>query len=74
MLTFCKAELKEPFIRFRVFKVNGAPYAIQDVDCPLTFVQIFDAPHELPDSAIIQRLADHCEVVTYQRGFFRNPG
>lgn len=74
LLTFRKGELKERFVRSRVFKVNGAPYAIQDVDCPLTFVQIFDVPHELPDSAIIQRLADHCEVVTYQRGFFRNPG
>ena len=65
LLTFQKADLKERFVRSSVLKVNGAPYAIQDVDRPLTFVQIFDAPHELPDSAIIQRLADYCEVVTY---------
>lgn len=74
LLTFRKAELKERFVRSNVLKVNGAPYAIQDVDRPLTFVQIFDAPHELPDSAIIQRLADYCEVVTYRRGFFRDHG
>ena len=74
MLTFRKADLKERFVRSSVLKVNGAPYAIQDVDRPLTFVQIFDAPHELPDSAIIQRLAVNCEVVTYRRGFFRDPG
>ena len=74
LLTFRKADLKERFVRSSVLKVNGAPYAIQDVDRPLTFVQIFDAPHELPDSAIIQRLADYCEVVTYRRGFFRDPG
>lgn len=45
LLTFRKAELKERFVRSSVFKVNGAPYSIQDVDCQLTFVQIFDAPH-----------------------------
>ena len=73
LLTFRKADLKERFVRSSVLKVNGAPYAIQDVDRPLTFVQIFDAPHELPHSAIIQRLADYCEVVTYRRGFFRDP-
>lgn len=71
LLTFRKAELKERFVRS---KVNGAPYAIQDVDCPLTFVQIFNAPHELPDSVITQRLADHCEVVTCQPCFFRDIG
>ena len=74
LLTFRKADLKERFVRSSVLKVNGAPYAIQDVDRPLTFVQIFDAPQELPDSAIIQRLADYCEVVTYRRGFFRDHG
>ena len=74
LLTFRKADLKDRFIRSSVLKVNGAPYAIQDVDRPLTFVQIVDAPHELLHSAIIQRLADYCEVVTYRRGFFRDPG
>ena len=74
LLTFRKADLKERFVHSSVLKVNGAPYAIQDVDRPLTFVQIFDAPHERPDSAIIQRLAGYCEVVTYRRGFFRDPG
>ena len=43
----------ERFVCSSVLNVNGAPYGIEDVDCPLTFVQIFDAPHELPDSAII---------------------
>ena len=74
LLTFLKADLKERFVRSSVLKVNRAPYAIQDVDLPLTFVQIFDAPHELPDSAIIQRLPDYCEVVTYRRSFFPDPG
>ena len=74
LLTFRKAELKERFVRSSVLKVNVAPYAIQDVDRLLTFLQIFDAPHELPDSAIIQRLADYCEVVTYRRRVFHDPG
>lgn len=62
LLTFRKAELKECFVCSSVFKVNGASYAIQDVDHSLTSVQIFDVPHELPDSAIIQRLAHYCDV------------
>ena len=44
------------------FKSQWCSYAIQDVDRPLTFVQIFNSPHKLPDSVIIQRLADYCEV------------
>ena len=30
--------------------------------------------NSLTQPAIIQRLADHCAVVTYRRGFFRDPG
>lgn len=43
----------EHFVPSSVLKVNGAPYSIEDVDRPLTFVQIFDTPHELPNSPII---------------------
>ena len=74
LLTFGKAELKERFVCSSVFKVNVAPYAIQEVHRLLTFVQIFDALHKPSNSVIIQPLADYCEVVTYQSGLFRDPG
>lgn len=44
------------------------------MDRPLTFVQVFDAPHELPDTALISRLSHFCEVVSNRRGYFREPG
>ena len=47
--------------------------AIQDVDHPLTNLNIYDAPHELPHSATIHRLASFCEVVHHRRGKFREP-
>ena len=74
LLTFRKAELKEKFVCSSVLKENGAQYAIQDVDQPLTFVQVFDGPHKLPNRAIIQCLAPFCEVVTYSWGVFCKPG
>ena len=41
----------ERFVCSSVLNVNGAPYGIEDVDCPLTFVQIFDAVTEKRYSA-----------------------
>ena len=73
VLTFRRADLKEKFLRSSVLRVSGTPYAIQDIDRPLTF-QIFDAPHELPDLALIPRLAPYCEVLHHRRGFFTDPG
>ncbi|PFX13549.1 Transposon TX1 uncharacterized 149 kDa protein [Stylophora pistillata] len=43
-------------------------YALQDVDKPLTFVTICEAPFELSDLAIIKRLAPYREVLHYRRG------
>ena len=55
-------------------RVGRYTYALQDVDRPLTYFQIFDAPHELPDPAIIQRLSRYCDVIHHRRGFFTEPG
>ena len=48
VITFRRAECKEQFLRRSVLKVAGTPYALQDVDRPLTYLQIFDAPHSYP--------------------------
>lgn len=74
VVTFRRAECKEHFLRKSVLNVSGTPYALQDVDRPLTYLQIFDAPHELPDPAIIQRLSRYCDVIHHRRGFFTEPG
>ena len=48
--------------------------ALQDADRPLTFVQVFDAPHKLPDTAVISRLSKYCDVISNHSGYFREPG
>ena len=74
VLTFRRAECKEQFLRKSVLKVGNTPYALQDVDRPLTYLQVYDAPHELPDLAIIQRLSQYCDVIHHRRGHFTQPG
>ena len=74
VITFRWAECKEQFLRKSVLKVAGTPYALQDVDRPLTYLQIFDTPHELPDLAIMQRLSCYCDVLHNRPGFFTKPG
>ena len=73
ILTFHKAQHKELFLTKCALNVNLQLVAIQDVDHPLTYLNIYNAPHELPDSAIIHRLATFCEVVHHRRGKFREP-
>ena len=74
VITFRTEALKEAFIQRNVLALRGQPFAIQDIDCPLTYLQIFDAPYELPDSAIVERLSHYCEVVHQFRGYFTEPG
>ena len=74
VLTFRQQQFKDEFLKKSFLTVCGAPFALQDVDKPLTYLQIFDAPHEMPDTAIIQRLSKFCEVFSHRRGMFRFPG
>ena len=74
VLTFRNARAKEQFLMHNVLKIRGQPFALQDVDRPLTYVQIFDAPHEMPDETIIQRLSKYCDVFHHRRGYFRQEG
>ena len=74
VLTFRNARVKEQFLTHNVLRVRGHPFALQDIDRPLTYVQVFDAPHEMPDETIIQRLAKYCDVLHHRRGYFREEG
>ncbi|KAK2546823.1 Zinc finger CCHC domain-containing protein 3 [Acropora cervicornis] len=74
VLTFRRPDHKEAFLRRNFITVHEQPLALQDVDRPLTFLQVFDAPHELPDTALISRLSRFCDVISNRRGYFREPG
>ena len=74
VITFQTEALKEAFIQRNVLAVRGQPFTIQDIDHLLTYLQIFYAPHELLDSAIVERLSRYCEVVHQHRGYFTEPG
>ena len=48
VLTFPRHKQKDAFLRRNVISVHDQPLALKDVDCSLTFLQVFDATHELP--------------------------
>ena len=68
VVTFKTIAAKEKFLRLNSLHVNSENYALQDIDKPLTFLTIYDAPFELSDLAIIKRLAPFCEVLHYRQG------
>ena len=68
VVTFKTIAAKKKFLRLNSLHVNSENYALQDIDKPLTFLTIYDAPFELSDLAIIKRLAPFCEVLHYRRG------
>ena len=70
VITFKSSAVKEKFLNLNALTVGCQSYAVQDIDRPLTFLTIYDAPFELSDLAIIKRLAPFCEVVHYRRGKF----
>lgn len=70
VITFNHPRVKEKFLSLNSLSVNNENYAVQDIDKPLTFLTIYDAPFELSDLAIIKRLAPFCEVLNYRRGKF----
>ncbi len=74
VLTFRNTGAKERFLSHNVVNIRNQSFALQDVDRPLTYLQVFDAPHEMPDATIIQRLAKYCDILHHRRGHFREPG
>ena len=70
IITFKTAALKEKFLRLNSLRVGSESYAVQDIDRPLTYLTIYDAPFELADMAMIRRLSPFCEVLHFRRGRF----
>ena len=73
-LTFRSAQFKKNFLQRKVIKLRDQPFAVQDVDRLLTYLQVFDAPHEMPDPTIINCLSKYCDVLNAYCGYFREPG
>ena len=71
-ITFCMSELCDTFLSKSSFVTHRRSYAPDDSERPLTFLTVYDAPYELPDAAIIYRLAPYCKVVWYRRGTYKN--
>ncbi|PFX28089.1 Replication protein A 70 kDa DNA-binding subunit C [Stylophora pistillata] len=68
VVTFKSITAKERFLRLNSLNIGSELFALQDIDKPLSFLTIYDAPFELADLAIIKRLAPYCEVLHYRRG------
>ena len=67
-ITFANARMKNSFLEKNVMQIRDRRFAINDEDRQLTYLNIYDAPHELSDNALIRRLEPFCEVVHYRRG------
>ena len=68
LITFANARMKNSFLEKNVMQIRHRRFAINDEDRQLTYLNIYDAPHELSDNALIRRLEPFCEVVHYRRG------
>lgn len=72
LITFSSVHVKNAFLEKNSIQIRHRRYAINDSDRFLTFLNIYDAPHELSDNAIIKRLEPYCEVLSYRRGRYLN--
>lgn len=68
-ITFSSAAVCALFSRPESLRVKEKSYYIQSSFRRITYVAVFDAPHELPDEPIVQRLQDRfqCTVVNTRR-------
>ena len=55
-------------------QIGGRHYAINDDDRRLTYLNVYDAPYERSDNAIIHRLEPFCEVLHVRRGKYSTHG
>ena len=60
-VTYRTTDLRNKFIQQRSFSLTGKPHVANDADGSTVFLIIYDAPYELPDTAIIHRLRPFCE-------------
>ena len=71
-ITFHMSELCDTFLSKSSFVTPGCSYAPNDSERPLTFLTVYDAPYELPETAIIHRLSPYREAVWHHWGTYKN--
>ena len=73
-ITFVDVETKNKFVSNVALRFTDSSGVINDEDSPLTFLNIYDAPHELCDEALEARLQKYCTVVATRRGRLSRSG
>lgn len=68
MVTFTNPEHCFRFLDRSSFIMRRSKYSTHPASGPLTYVTVYDAPYELPDTAIIKRLSPYCKVFSCRRG------
>ena len=68
VVTFSSEEYRNKFFSRSVFIVRRKPLMVRHPSRRVTFVNVYDAPHELPDSAIEVRLAKFGTILSVRRG------
>ena len=68
LITFASQKYRDLFLRRSIFIVRRGNYVTHPGSRRLLFVTIYDAPHELPDSALEHRLARYGRIFSSRRG------
>ena len=68
LITFASKRYRDLFLRRSSFVVRRGRLVTHPGSRRLLFVTIYDAPHELPDSAIEHRLGKYCRIFSSRRG------
>ena len=68
LITFASKRYRDLFLRRSSFIVRRGRYVTHPGSRRLLFVTIYDAPHELPDSAIEHRLSKYGRIFSSRRG------
>ena len=68
LITFASKRYRDLFLRRSCFVVRCGSYVTHPRSHRILFVTIYDAPHELPDSAIEYRLGKYRRIFSSRRG------
>ena len=68
LITFASQKYRDLFLRRSSFIVRRARFVTHPGSRRLLFVTIYDAPHELPDSALEYRLSRYGRIFSSRRG------
>ena len=68
LITFTKVEYCCKFLDNSAFILRNRKYPTHPATGELTFLTIYDAPYEMPDAAIEERLKPFCTVYSRRRG------